>query len=1099
MNRPLFRAGIRLFALALALAVALPWPASGAPAAVQIPQRTANPVLSKGEAADYRAFVQKNPGTWQYLPNESTGRIKDVYGAESRSYGSTPEKAARGFLAANEALVNAPSSDLRLASAKSGTISHFVFRQYHDGIPVEGAIVQVQVDRGGRVVWAETLADPIASDVATKAGISAAEAETSAATFAGLAQLPAEHPATTLVILPGDDGDRLAYKVRFSTDDPLGAWVYYVDAQNGHVIRTYDELLDGTAGTVHGKILPVDPNASVLTSKDMADEYVSVAGHRTTTKSTGSYSSSYSGTVRSDTTGPWAHIENFKTSELYRSASSASWTWSYTTGNTKFDELNAFYHINRIHDYFKGTFGVSQMDYQIKATVHYQQEVGTDFANAFYNPQTKALYFGDGDNVSARDSAKAAEVIYHEYGHATHDHVYSTVSDAGIYSMQIRSMGEAWADYFSQVLTGDDEFGEWWIINPAQHRALENTLRYPNDLQGEEHFDGPIYAGALWDYRQAVGAAIADKTVVASWDYHPTDFRSGLIAMIQADAELYDGAHEAQIRAAFTGHGITTALSETLGPLVFARNTAIAPYTAPYLYMAAADGSGARMITGTRSWEAPEWNETAGLIYACGKDQIGNTVIYAVDPLTELRVQPVGNLYPSGITVAQWPSSSPTGDRVCFSWGYQGQATMELAIAPLSAQPDPMAQMGVPVPNVDGMDAGANQWYPDWSKATDKIAYAQLSGPLIDKACAGLWVVNPDGSGLAQLTHPTYFWDANWRLWSEADYYPKWSRDGTRIAYVRVYTAGGLLPGDPLYVSDYHVYVMNANGSNAPGTLVLDGHVTFRATIGVWAGRGLGDLSWSPSDGALMFGVATGSSYLGSPTGYNLYRVNVNGTGLTQLTNDAGTATSCWGAPDTTPPDVSAIQVDPIYQLDRVSFAVDAADADSGVYNWQYAIGSSPGATDVRLWTTMGGAKTGATATHLGIVKDQTYYVSVKAKNAFGYVSTPVTSVGTVAEGPQTTALTITCNHSSAARGHTVSLSGTIAPDQPAGTHVSVYVKKPGTRTWRLLSTRDTFSSHHWSYNYKPTLRGTYYFQARFGGTGSYRPSTSGTKSLRVK
>ena len=75
----------------------------------------------------------------------------------------------------------------------------------------------------------------------------------------------------------------------------------------------------------------------------------------------------------------------------------------------------------------------------------------------------------------------------------------------------------------------------------------------------------------------------------------------------------------------------------------------------------------------------------------------------------------------------------------------------------------------------------------------------------------------------------------------------------------------------------------------------------------------------------------------------------------------------------------------------------------------------------------------------------------------------------------------------------------TRSPDRHAGTHVSVYVKKPGTRTWRLLSTRDTFGGHDWSCNYKPTLRGTYYFQACFGGTGSYRPSTSGTKSLRVK
>ena len=1098
MNRPLARATVRGLALAVALAAVLPWPASGAPSSTSAagPKGSVLSVLSSVEAGEFRAFVRKNPASWQYLPDEDTGRIKDVYGAVSPSYGATPQKAARGFLAANEALVNAASGDLRLVSAKIGTISHLVYRQYHAGIPVEGAIVQVQVDDSGRTVWLETLADPAAPAVNTEPGISTSEAEAAAARFAGLTQLPMGHSATTLVILPGETRDRLVYKVRFSTEVPLGAWVYYVDAAGGGVVSTYDELLDGMSGTVHGKILPID-GTSVPASRDMADEYVSVAGHRTTTKSTGAYSSSSVGTVRSDMTGPWAHIENYDTSELTRSASSASWTWSYSTGSTRLDELNVFYHLNRIHDYFKNGFGVTQMDYQIKATVHYQQEAGTDFANAFYNPQTQALYFGDGDGVSARDSAKAAEVIYHEYGHATHDHVYAAITDAGITSMQIRSMGEAWADYFSQVLTGDDEFGEWWIVNPAQRRALVNTLRYPNDMQGEEHADGPIYAGALWDYRHAVGAAIADKTVVASWDYHPTDFRSGLVAMIQADKELYPAAgHETQIRAAFSGHGITTAIADALGPLVFARNTNIAPYIAPYLYLAAADGTGARMIVGTRSWEAPEWNEVAGAIYACGKDQIGNTVIYVVDPLTEQRFQLTGNLGYTGTVVALWPSSSPAGDRVCFSWGYQGQATMELAIVPLQAQPDPMAPMGTPVPNVDAMDAGANQWYPDWSKATDTIAYAQRGGSLLDKTKQGIWAVDPDGTGLTQLTHPVYLWFANGNTYGQSDAYPKYSRAGDKIAYVRVTTTLQTF-GNPTY--DYDIFVMRADGADQPGTRVFQGRSSFPVTLNVMPDYGLGDLSWSPSDDALMFGVATGADWLGSPTGYNLYKVNLNGSGLTRLTTDGGTATSCWGAPDMTPPVVSDIQVAPIYQLDRLSFSMIAIDTESGILNWQYAIGSSPGATDVRLWTTVGGAKTGATATHLGLVKGRTYFVSVRPRNAFGYAAAPVASGGTLAEGPRTSHVSITSNLVAVTRKHPVSLSGTVSPDQPANTHVGVYVKTPGTKTWRLLSTRHTFGSGRWSYTYTPTLGGTYYFQARFAGTGTCLPDISSSRSVRVR
>jgi hypothetical protein len=94
------------------------------------------------------------------------------------------------------------------------------------------------------------------------------------------------------------------------------------------------------------------------------------------------------------------------------------------------------------------------------------------------------------------------------------------------------------------------------------------------------------------------------------------------------------------------------------------------------------------------------------------------------------------------------------------------------------------------------------------------------------------------------------------------------------------------------------------------------------------------------------------------------------------------------------------------------------------------------------------------------------------------------------------TRLTISSRYSRVTHGHSVSFSGVIQPNQPNGTHVGFYVKRPGSRVWSRVSVRHTFSGHHWSYIYRLASRGTYSFQVRFLGTARYAASTS--RTIRV-
>jgi hypothetical protein len=97
------------------------------------------------------------------------------------------------------------------------------------------------------------------------------------------------------------------------------------------------------------------------------------------------------------------------------------------------------------------------------------------------------------------------------------------------------------------------------------------------------------------------------------------------------------------------------------------------------------------------------------------------------------------------------------------------------------------------------------------------------------------------------------------------------------------------------------------------------------------------------------------------------------------------------------------------------------------------------------------------------------------------------------------TTVGIVANHKTVTHPHTVYFHGTVTPNRLTGTHVGFYVQKPGSHTWVRVTLRHISASHHWSYNYRLTVRGTYHFQARIGPTTVYAGSVSKTISVTAR
>jgi hypothetical protein len=256
--------------------------------------------------------------------------------------------------------------------------------------------------------------------------------------------------------------------------------------------------------------------------------------------------------------GDWTNIR----SETGTPAYSTTNTFVYRRDDDRFEQVMAYFWITEAQKYIQSLgFGLTLPPVNAESQDIRINQWGLD--NSFSWDKHDVVRFGKG----GVDDAEDAEVILHEYGHAIQD---AQQSPHGFgFTVEAGSIGEGFADYwavtFSNVLapTADTPcVADWDSVSytsetPHCLRRVDTNFMYPSDLNGRVHHDGQIWSRALWDIRQALGNAAADRIILAAQFDMPSPTMPHLAQRtVETAQSLYNADIANIVRAKFQARGI---------------------------------------------------------------------------------------------------------------------------------------------------------------------------------------------------------------------------------------------------------------------------------------------------------------------------------------------------------------------------------------------------------------------------------------------------------------------------------------------------------------------------------------------------------------
>lgn len=508
------------------------------------------------------------------VPGRTYGTPKELWNFESDRGRGTPEEIALQFLRVNAGLIGIEdeieSLQVRRRIESLGA-AHVILQQKLRRRRIHRAYVTAHVRPNGRVYLVKNRAVPTDVLELAKEGRVGATAAVAAARRAvshakGRLRVVGEPEALWLPL------KRLvhpAWRVRIHRTKPRSEWIVYVSGETGRVIQKYDNL---AAASGRATVFLPNPMAGDPAFRPVVDGRIQRPGDR-----------AYRAVRLPGLTGRGVlDGKGVSTGLTKKRVKKSDLDFRMKNSRHGFEEVSAYYHISaalaRLEELgYTGAKRIFSSRVRVDAR-------GTPEDNSWYSPGERTLTFGLGDV----DDAEDGETVFHEFGHAIQDAICPDFGQSAEAAAMGEGFGDYWAgSYFAEkkpapyrlaVMTWDGSLFRDPEVErlartdaaaaaalererPACVRRLDSPLSYESfdhSVNADEHVNGEIWSATLWEVRGALGRDRADRVIVDSHFQLDgfTTFARGARAILDADRNLYRGAHVAALKRVFRRRGI---------------------------------------------------------------------------------------------------------------------------------------------------------------------------------------------------------------------------------------------------------------------------------------------------------------------------------------------------------------------------------------------------------------------------------------------------------------------------------------------------------------------------------------------------------------
>ena len=575
------------------------------------------------KASGFDAFNANHQNQWKASFNKKTGRVNLLYGFTSKQYPDGPENVAREFLKDSWTLfgVKQDLSDLEVVRVdKTFDRDHVKLQQTYNGIPIADVFVLVHSNKENQVTMVqnnyvegfrpsnqEQLSAESAMEIARN------DLRTSLGNNAAFSEAKAEK-----LIVPYQKAHYYAWNIMISTRNPLGLWVYRVDASNGRILHKSNRILSLTgSGSVYKN------NADYLsTPQKITKQILSSLLPEPSTNDTGYLFGAHA--AIHNYMGDGYSTPPYVTTFQYDQADdpyveNLRFYYDPVANPAFFHAVNAYYKLNLIWNWWNQNVVQRVVNNQTYPTSphfvphfsdYYPIPVvvndGDDAAcNSFYTPDIAGnlslqpgFVFGKENTCTApivpvgfanENFVLDEDVVAHEFTHFMVDQCGFTATggqfdDTTEYG---DAMNEGNADFWAflrtkNTLLGDvicyASSGAWPCdaspIPPYYMRTVNNAHRYPNDVDDpnlnppgpEPHWTGQIWSGYLHDLYEILGSRTLGYVFKGFYYFASpiTGLSGAVIAQYLAEKDVNQRVPLS--RGAATGAEASRGLSRAVGP-----------------------------------------------------------------------------------------------------------------------------------------------------------------------------------------------------------------------------------------------------------------------------------------------------------------------------------------------------------------------------------------------------------------------------------------------------------------------------------------------------------------------------------------------------